>query len=104
MEPTWEAVRWTFAGASAGVWGFFSFINLLMTAVRYIQRRRASSVPLVGSAFGLLALVVAPVGLSWWAVCVLLIGLVAVEILGCLWPADLHEPPAPDESRVTRTG
>jgi hypothetical protein len=93
MGFTWEAARWQLATAAGGMWLFFTVMNGLMVAVRFFKGRRASSIPLVGTMFGVVALIAVPVSVSWeWVLAVLGVFL-AAEGLSLIWPASMIDPP-----------
>lgn len=77
----WEAARFQLAVMSAGVCAFFTVFNLIWAFFRLVRRRRVSSVPLVGSVFGVVALVVTPASLSWVFVLSVLAVFLIVECL-----------------------
>ncbi len=89
---TWEAARYQLAVMSAGVCVFFTVMNLLMVLLRFARRQRASSVPLIGFMFGMVALIAFPVELPWQLVAGVVVGLAVAECLNLLWPASLFDP------------
>ena len=83
---TLEAARYQLAVGSAGVCAFFVVFNLIYAFMRLVRRRRVSSIPLIGSGFGIVALIATPASLSWDLVVGVLTGFVVIECLNCLWP------------------
>ncbi len=85
MSMTWEAARYQLTVMSAGVSAFFVIFNLIYTGQRLVWRRPVSSVPLIGTGFGIVALVAVPVSLSWEWVLAILFGFLVSEVLNFLW-------------------
>lgn len=90
MEPIWETARYQLAVMSAGVCAFLTFFNLIYAYMRLVRRRHVSSVPLIGSGFGIVALIAIPASLPWGLILSVLAGFLVVEYLNCVcvWPTE----------------